>query len=84
MVPMIAATVTATAVAFYVDGYSIYSARLPSRPDTRQAARSPAEPGYGGAIALQPGEQDPASHEKPPAATAGERRDSAAAQEPDP
>jgi CIC family chloride channel protein len=32
MVPMLAATVTATAVAFYVDGYSIYSARLPSRP----------------------------------------------------
>jgi H+/Cl- antiporter ClcA len=32
MVPMVLATVTATAVAFYVDGYSIYSARLPSRP----------------------------------------------------
>jgi CIC family chloride channel protein len=32
MVPMAAATMTATAVAFYVDGYSIYSARLPSRP----------------------------------------------------
>jgi H+/Cl- antiporter ClcA len=34
MVPMMAATATATAVTFYVDGYSIYSARLPShRPD---------------------------------------------------
>jgi chloride channel protein, CIC family len=32
MVPMAAATVIATAVAFYIDGYSIYSARLPSRP----------------------------------------------------
>jgi hypothetical protein len=28
MVPLIAATVTATAVARYIDGYSIYSARL--------------------------------------------------------
>jgi H+/Cl- antiporter ClcA len=28
MVPLIAATVTATAVARHVDGYSIYSARL--------------------------------------------------------
>jgi chloride channel protein, CIC family len=32
MIPMIAATVTATAVARYVDGYSIYSARLRARP----------------------------------------------------
>jgi hypothetical protein len=32
MVPMIAATVTATAIAYYIDGYSIYSARLPGRP----------------------------------------------------
>ena len=31
MVPMAAATMTATAVAFYIDGYSIYSARLPAR-----------------------------------------------------
>jgi chloride channel protein, CIC family len=30
MVPMMAATVLATAVAFYVDGYSIYSSRLPA------------------------------------------------------
>jgi H+/Cl- antiporter ClcA len=30
MVPMIAATVLATAVARYLDGYSIYSARLPA------------------------------------------------------
>ena len=32
MVPMIAATVTATLVARIIDGYSIYSARLPARP----------------------------------------------------
>lgn len=32
MVPMTAATVMGTAVAFYLDGYSIYSARLQSRP----------------------------------------------------
>lgn len=31
IVPMAAATATATAVAYYVDGYSIYSARLSSR-----------------------------------------------------
>ncbi len=30
MIPMMAATAIATAVAFYVDGYSIYSARLPA------------------------------------------------------
>ena len=29
-VPMVAATVIATAIARYVDGYSIYSARLPA------------------------------------------------------
>jgi hypothetical protein len=35
MVPMMAATAIATAVAFYVDGYSIYSARLPAyTPDS--------------------------------------------------
>ena len=33
MVPMMAATVIATLVAFYVDGYSIYSARLPAYAD---------------------------------------------------
>ncbi len=32
VVPMVAATVIATAIARYLDGYSIYSARLPSRP----------------------------------------------------
>ena len=32
LVPLIAATVTATVVARYVDGYSIYSARLHARP----------------------------------------------------
>ena len=33
MVPMTAATVIATLVAFHVDGYSIYSARLPASAD---------------------------------------------------
>lgn len=33
LVPMAAATATATAVTFYLDGYSIYSARLPVRGD---------------------------------------------------
>jgi len=41
MIPMIAATVTATAVARYVDGYSIYSARLRARP---RPATAPAPP----------------------------------------
>jgi chloride channel protein, CIC family len=33
MVPMMAATVTATAIARHIDGYSIYSARLPAAAD---------------------------------------------------
>ena len=32
IIPMVAATVEATAVARYLDGYSIYSARLPAEP----------------------------------------------------
>jgi chloride channel protein, CIC family len=43
MIPMIAATVTATAVARYVDGYSIYSARLGARPGYASAAGAPPE-----------------------------------------
>ena len=39
MIPMIAATVIATAVARYIDGYSIYSARLHAHP-----ARGPGPP----------------------------------------
>ncbi|HTW06799.1 MAG TPA: chloride channel protein [Acidimicrobiales bacterium] len=39
LVPMIAATVLATGVVRYADGYSIYSARLPARP-TRSLAAS--------------------------------------------
>jgi hypothetical protein len=54
MVPMLAATVTATAVAFYVDGYSIYSARLPSRPPGWRSALPTAQPGAGPAAAPQP------------------------------
>ncbi len=39
LVPMMAATAVATVVAFYVDGYSIYSARLPAYgPDRAQHA----------------------------------------------
>jgi CIC family chloride channel protein len=45
MVPMVAATVTATAVAFYVDGYSIYSARLPSQPPSERPERPVRQPG---------------------------------------
>jgi chloride channel protein, CIC family len=35
MVPMMAATLTATAVARHLDGYSIYSARLPADDQSR-------------------------------------------------
>ena len=31
IIPMAAATATATVVAYYIDGYSIYSARLPAQ-----------------------------------------------------
>lgn len=35
LIPMMAATAIATVVAFYIDGYSIYSARLPAyAPDS--------------------------------------------------
>lgn len=44
MVAMAAATVIATAVAFYLDGYSIYSARLPSRPPDWPTARAVTDP----------------------------------------
>jgi len=43
MVPMVAATVIATAVARYIDGYSMYSARLPPQrggPPRRSGAVS--------------------------------------------
>jgi len=61
MVPMLAATVTATIVSRYIDGYSIYSARLRPEPD-ELTTRSP-----GGAavdtlerVGSLPGEDDPA------------------------
>jgi hypothetical protein len=38
MVPMMAATGIATLVAFHVDGYSIYSARLPAYADNSAPA----------------------------------------------
>jgi chloride channel protein, CIC family len=56
MVPMTAAAVLATLVAFHVDGYSIYSARLPTRPadstsaasaEDQDCARVPPGPGPG-------------------------------------
>ena len=48
IVPMMIATVSATIVAYYIDGYSIYSARLPSRPpDTEPAVPPPKVSGDG-------------------------------------
>ena len=45
MVPMLAATVTATIVSRYIDGYSIYSARLPPhRGGPVRRARPPGRP----------------------------------------
>ncbi len=45
MVPMVAATVTATIVSRYIDGYSIYSARLPpQRGGPSRRARPPGRP----------------------------------------
>ncbi|MBV9792470.1 MAG: chloride channel protein [Actinobacteria bacterium] len=45
MVPMLAATVTATIVSRYIDGYSIYSARLPpQRGGPVRRARPPGRP----------------------------------------
>jgi len=41
VVPMMAATAIATAVARYVDGYSIYSARLPAGQGARRVERQP-------------------------------------------
>lgn len=46
MVPMAAATVLATLVAFHVDGYSIYSARLPAfNADESHSAKRGTKPG---------------------------------------
>jgi CIC family chloride channel protein len=39
MTPMIVATVAATAVVRYIDGYPIYSARLPAQTSTAEADR---------------------------------------------
>jgi chloride channel protein, CIC family len=45
MVPMVAATVTATIVSRYIDGYSIYSARLPpQRGGPSRRTRPPGRP----------------------------------------
>jgi chloride channel protein, CIC family len=52
-IPMIAATVTATAVARYIDGYSIYTARLRARPRDRETgAGVRADPGARPAVAV--------------------------------
>ncbi len=53
MVPMLAATVIATAVARYIDGYSIYSARLPP-----QRGGPPRRPGVVSGIASNAGTDD--------------------------
>ena len=54
MTPMILATVTATVVVRYIDGYSIYSARLPAQeqPTVPAAAGGPR------------GDQDPGGHQR--------------------
>jgi H+/Cl- antiporter ClcA len=54
MVPMLAATVIATAVARYIDGYSIYSARLPP-----QRGGPPRRPGAVSGIASSAGTDGP-------------------------
>jgi chloride channel protein, CIC family len=59
-IPMIAATVTATAVARYIDGYSIYSARLRARPRPPDPAPGPESPGRAVAAAPEPVATDPA------------------------
>jgi chloride channel protein, CIC family len=43
MIPMIAATVTATVIARHIDGYSIYTARLRARPREPAADQAPAD-----------------------------------------
>lgn len=48
MVPMMAATAIATLVAFHIDGYSIYSARLPAFAEDRPPARPAADTGAAG------------------------------------
>jgi hypothetical protein len=53
---MIAATVTATAVARYIDGYSIYTARLrarPAAPDTEPGSAPAADSGPAVAVPTQ-------------------------------
>jgi chloride channel protein, CIC family len=55
-IPMIAATVTATAVARYIDGYSIYTARLrarPAGPDAKPAGPPAAGTGPAAAVPEQ-------------------------------
>jgi chloride channel protein, CIC family len=60
MIPMIAATVTATVIARHIDGYSIYTARLRARPD---------DPGP----AAAGGGADPPADRTPALAGAGDR-----------
>jgi H+/Cl- antiporter ClcA len=84
MVPMLAATVTATAVAFYVDGYSIYSARLPSRPPGWRSALLAAQPGAGPAPAPQPICAGRPGDGASPAAAADDGHHSRAEHPPDP
>jgi chloride channel protein, CIC family len=55
-IPMIAATVTATAVARYIDGYSIYTARLrahPRDPDAEAGGALAADSGPAVAVSTQ-------------------------------
>jgi hypothetical protein len=72
---MIAATVTATAVARYIDGYSIYSARLRARPSQPGPAPAPASPGRAVGAAPEPEPPGPQAGQE-----AGPQADSAVAQ----
>jgi chloride channel protein, CIC family len=57
-IPMIAATVTATAVARYIDGYSIYTARLRAHPGEAPDVQAKA-PAWGGVPSHRDGHHRP-------------------------
>jgi len=57
-IPMIAATVTATAVARYIDGYSIYTARLRAHPGEASGVQAKA-PAWGGVPSHRDGHHRP-------------------------
>jgi chloride channel protein, CIC family len=81
-IPMIAATVTATAVARYIDGYSIYSARLRAQPSQPGPVPAREFPGRAVAAAPEPKPPDPSAPQdglpRPGATRAQERTDGTA------